>query len=95
MRAVKAFNAGSRREALRRSARSSREHPAFSTAQGQLASMQRQSGDLRGAIATLEDMVRRGIADQRVMVVLAGYLAESGALPKALAVARSGRRRAP
>jgi Flp pilus assembly protein TadD len=29
-------------------------------------------------------MVRRGIADQRVMIVLADYLATSGALPKAL-----------
>ena len=40
----------------------------------------------RGAIATLEDMVRRGIADQRVMIVLADYLASAGALPKALAL---------
>ena len=84
--AVKAFNAGSRREAVDAVKRIIAEHPAFSTAQGQLASMQRQSGDLAAAIATLEDMVRRGIADQRMMVVLAGNLAESGALPKALAL---------
>lgn len=83
-RAVKAFNAGSRVEAMTAVRTIILEHPSFSTAQGQLASMQRQSGDLPGAIATLEDMVRRGIGDQRVMVVLAGYLAASGALPKAL-----------
>jgi arylsulfatase A-like enzyme/tetratricopeptide (TPR) repeat protein len=85
-RAVKTFNAGSLREGMDAVRTIIREHPAFSTARGQLASMQRQSGDLGGAIATLEDMVRRGIADQRVMIVLADYLAESGALPKALAL---------
>ncbi len=83
-RAVKAFNAGSRAEAMNAVRTIIREHPSFSTAQGQLASMQRQSGDLPGAIATLEAMVRRGIADQRLMIVLADYLAASGALPKAL-----------
>jgi choline-sulfatase len=83
-RAVKAFNAGSRAEAMNAVRTIIHEHPAFSTAQGQLASMQRQSGDLPGAIATLEAMVRRGIADQRLMIVLADYLAASGALPKAL-----------
>ena len=93
-RAVKAFNAGSRAEAMAAVRTIVREHPSFSTAQGQLASMQRQSGDLPGAIATLEEMVRRGIADQRVMIVLADYLAASGALPKALAPARRRRRRA-
>jgi arylsulfatase A-like enzyme/Flp pilus assembly protein TadD len=85
-RAVKAFNSGSRVEAMAAVRTIVREHPSFSTAQGQLASMQRQSGDLPGAIATLEEMVRRGIADQRVMIVLADYLASSGALPKALAL---------
>ncbi len=59
-------------------------HPAFTTAYGMLASMQRDTGDLPGAIATLEDIVRRNIADQSVMVVLAGYLAEAGAPEKAL-----------
>ncbi len=85
-RAVKAFNAGSRAEAMTAVRAIIRDHPSFSAAQGQLASMQRQSGDLAGAIATLEDMVRRGIADQRLMIVLADYLASSGALPKALAL---------
>jgi hypothetical protein len=83
-RAVKAFNSGSRVEAIAAVRTIVREHPSFSTAQGQLASMQRQSGDLPGAIATLEEMVRRGIAEQRLMIVLADYLAASGALPKAL-----------
>jgi tetratricopeptide (TPR) repeat protein len=59
-------------------------HPAFSTAYGMLASMQHETGDLPAAISTLEDLVRRGIADQSVMVVLAGYLAESGSADKAL-----------
>jgi len=31
-------------------------------------------------------MIRLGIADQRIMIVLADYLASSGALPKALAL---------
>jgi Flp pilus assembly protein TadD len=83
-RAVKAFNAGSRAEAMTEVRTIIRNHPSFSTAQGQLASMQRQSGDLPGAVATLEAMVRRGIADERLTIVLADYLAESGALPKAL-----------
>jgi Tfp pilus assembly protein PilF len=53
-------------------------HPSFSTAYGVLASMQHDIGDLASAIATLEDVVRRGIADQSTMVVLAGYLQEAG-----------------
>jgi tetratricopeptide (TPR) repeat protein len=85
-RAVKAFNAGSRVEAMAAVRAIIHDHPSFSAAEGQLASMLRQSGDLAGAIATLEDMVRRGIADQRLMIVLANYLASSGALPKALAL---------
>ncbi len=59
-------------------------HPAFATAYGMLASMQRDTGDLSGAIATLEGIVRRNIADQTVMVVLAGYLLEAGSTEKAL-----------
>jgi choline-sulfatase len=85
-RAVKLFNAGSRTAAMAAVRGIARDHPAFSAAQGQLASMQRQSGDLAGAIATLEDMVRRGVADQRLMIVLADYLAAAGALPRALAL---------
>jgi len=61
-------------------------HPDFTTAHGVLASMQRDTGDLAGAIATLEGVVRRGIADQSMMVVLAGYLQESGALDKSAAL---------
>jgi tetratricopeptide (TPR) repeat protein len=61
-------------------------HPGFTTAYGVLASMQHDLGDLDGAIATLEQVVRRGIADQSVMVVLGGYLQESGALPQASAL---------
>jgi choline-sulfatase len=85
-RAVKAFNAGARTDAIAAVRAIIRDHPTFSTAHGQLASMQRQSGDLAGAISTLEDSVRRGTADQRVMIVLADYLASAGALPKALAL---------
>src|SRR5260370_15675557 len=60
-----------------------RDHPSFATPYGVLASMQHDTGDLPGAIATLEDLVRRSIADQSVMVVLAGYLQEAGALERA------------
>ena len=81
--AVKAFNAGSRAEGMGTVRAIARDHPTFSTAFGQLAAMQRQTGDLAGAIATLEDIVKRGIADHRVMIVLAGYLTESGDTDKA------------
>ena len=87
-RAVTAFNTGSR-DAMASVRAIIEEHPRFTTAFGMFASMQRQTGDLRGAIATLEDVVRRGIADQSVMVVLAGYLQEAGAsgeVPKAVQV---------
>ena len=60
-------------------------HPGFTTAYGVLASMQRDSGDLGAAIATLEEVVRRGVADQSVMVVLGSYLQEAGAFDKAAA----------
>jgi arylsulfatase A-like enzyme/Tfp pilus assembly protein PilF len=82
-RALAAFKAGSRLEAVAAVRSIIRDHPAFSTPYGVLASMQRDAGDLPGAIATLEDVVRRGIADQSVTVVLAGYLQEAGALDKA------------
>jgi len=61
-----------------------RMHPAFTTAYGVLASLQHDSGDLAGAITTLDGVVRRGIADQSVMLVLGGYLLEAGMLPKAV-----------
>jgi arylsulfatase A-like enzyme/Tfp pilus assembly protein PilF len=84
--ALASFNAGSRDDAMSRVRAIARTHPGFATAYGILASMQRDSGDLRGAIATLEDVARRGIADQSVMVVLAGYLQEVGALDRSIVV---------
>jgi arylsulfatase A-like enzyme/Tfp pilus assembly protein PilF len=80
--AVKAFNAGSRAPAMAAVREIIRQHPQYPTAHGMLASMLRDNGDLPGAVATLEGIARRGIADQRVMVVLAGYLQEAGALEK-------------
>ena len=85
-RAVTAFNGGERGPAMDAARAIMRQHPRFTTAFGMLASMQQQSGDLRGAIATLEDAARRGIADQSVMVVLASYLQEAGDAPKAVQV---------
>ncbi len=61
-------------------------YPAFTTAYGVFASMQHDVGDLRGAIETLELVVRRGAADQSVLVVLAGYLMEAGQLDKSAAL---------
>jgi arylsulfatase A-like enzyme/Flp pilus assembly protein TadD len=81
--AVKAFNAGDRAAAMATVRGITRDHPNFSTAFGELASMERQSGDLRGAVDTLEAVAKRGIADQRVLVVLGGYLMESGNLQRA------------
>jgi arylsulfatase A-like enzyme/Tfp pilus assembly protein PilF len=84
-RALATFNAGSPVEAIAQARAIVRAHPDFVTAYGVIASMQRDAGDLRGAIATLEDVARRG-ADQSVMVVLAGYLQEAGALERSIAV---------
>jgi arylsulfatase A-like enzyme/Tfp pilus assembly protein PilF len=61
-------------------------HSGFTTAYGVMASMQRDSGDLGGAIATLEQVVQPGVADQSVLVVLAGYLQEAGAAAKSAAL---------
>ena len=63
-----------------------RRHPGFATAYGIFASMQRDTGDLVGAIATLEELARRGIANQSVMLVLANYLQEAGSLERSAAV---------
>ena len=84
-RALATFNAGSPDEAMSQARAIVRAHPGFVTAYGVIASMQRDTGDLGGAIATLEDVVRRG-ADQSVMVVLAGYLQEAGALDRSIAL---------
>ena len=84
-RALATFNAGSPGEAMAQARAIVRAHPDFVTAYGVIASMRRDTGDLRGAIATLEDVARRG-ADQSVMVVLAGYLQEAGALDRSIAV---------
>ncbi len=85
-RAVTVFNTGSGGPAMDAVRAIMQQHPRFTTAFGSYASMQRQTGDARGAIATLEDAARRGIADQSVMVVLAGYLQEAGEAPKAVQV---------
>jgi arylsulfatase A-like enzyme/Flp pilus assembly protein TadD len=82
-RAVAAFNAGDR-TAMAVVRTIMEEHNGFPPAFAMYASMQRATGDLPGAIATLEDIVRRGIADVRVMVVLAGFLEEAGAHEKAI-----------
>jgi choline-sulfatase len=85
-RAIAAFNAGGRQQAMADVRTIMRDHPGFPTAFGMYASMQRSTGDLPGAIATLEDIVRRNIADARVFVTLAGYLEDSGAHEKAIGV---------
>jgi tetratricopeptide (TPR) repeat protein len=84
--ATSAFNAGSRQPAMAAVRTIIAQHPGFTTAYGMYASMQRETGDLPGAIATLEGIVKGGIADQRVLVVLAGYFEESGADRKAIDV---------
>ena len=81
-RALAAFNAGSRPAGMSAVRAIIRAHPGFTTASGIFASMQRNTGDLPGAIATLDDLVRRNIADQSVMLVLAGYLQELGSLDR-------------
>jgi arylsulfatase A-like enzyme/Tfp pilus assembly protein PilF len=85
-RALAAFHEGSRAEGMSAVAGIMRAHPSFTTASGIFASMQRDTGDLPGAISTLENVVRHGHADQSVMVVLAGYLQELGALDRSAAL---------
>jgi tetratricopeptide (TPR) repeat protein len=85
-RALAAFHEGSRAAGMSAVAGIMRAHPSFTTASGIFASMQRDTGDLPGAISTLEDVVRHGNADQSVMVVLAGYLQELGALDRSAAL---------
>ena len=80
------FKNGARRDAMNKVAAIMQAHPGFATASGVFASMQWDTGDRAAAIATLDSMVNRGIADQSVMVVLAGYLQETGALDKSAAV---------
>jgi Flp pilus assembly protein TadD len=82
-RALAAFNGGARDAGMAAVRGIMRTHPAFTTAFGVYAAMQRDTGDLAGAISTLEDVVRRGIANQSVMVVLAGYLQAAGAVDRA------------
>jgi arylsulfatase A-like enzyme/Tfp pilus assembly protein PilF len=82
-RAVGGFKSGKREQAMAEVRAIMRDHPSFATPYGVLASMQHDTGDLPSAIATLEDLVRRGVADQSVMVVLAGYLQEAGAIERA------------
>jgi arylsulfatase A-like enzyme/Tfp pilus assembly protein PilF len=85
-RALASFRQRPSPEAMAAARAVAQAHPGFTSAHGVLASMQRDTGDLAGAIATLEDVVRRGIGDQSVMVVLASYLQESGALDKSAAL---------
>jgi arylsulfatase A-like enzyme/Flp pilus assembly protein TadD len=85
-RALADFKAGSAASAMMAVREIIRMHPMFTTAYGVLASMQRDAGDLGGAIATLDQVARRGMADQSVMLVLGGYLLDAGALPKAAAL---------
>src|SRR5262249_22330121 len=81
--ALAAFKRGERQRGLSAARSLIERYPSFSTSYGVLASMQHDSGDLAGAIATLETVVKRGIADQSVMVVLAGYLMEAGQAARA------------
>jgi arylsulfatase A-like enzyme/Tfp pilus assembly protein PilF len=80
--ALAAFNRGARAEGMQRVQAIMQAHPGFPTAFGIFAAMQWETGDRGGAISTLESLVRRGLADQSVMVVLAGYLQDVGALDK-------------
>src|SRR5262245_44685726 len=60
-RALATFNAGSPDEAMTQARAIVRAHPDFVTAYAVIASMQRDAGDLRGAIATLEDVDRKSV----------------------------------
>ncbi|HZP48171.1 MAG TPA: sulfatase-like hydrolase/transferase [Vicinamibacterales bacterium] len=84
--AVAAFNRGDR-SAVARVAAIVRQHPRFSTAAGELALMQRRLGDLPSAIATLDGLAKRGAADPRSLVILAGLFVDAGDFDRATAIA--------
>ena len=81
-RSLAQFRSGSVPEAMESVRAIIAAHPDFSTPYGVLASMQHDAGDLPAAIDTLDTIARRGLADQSVLVVLAGYLQEGGALAR-------------
>jgi arylsulfatase A-like enzyme/tetratricopeptide (TPR) repeat protein len=82
-RAIEQFDRGDRAGAVGSVTAIVQSHPRFSTAYSERARMQRASGNLPAAIATLEAAARQGIANQRMMTVLAGYFAESQQLETA------------
>src|SRR5262249_38163048 len=84
--ALSAFKSGSQRDAMAAVRAIIDRYPSFTTPYGVLARMQRDTGDIGGAIATLDTSARRGVADQSVMTVLGGYLQEAGALDRSAAV---------
>jgi arylsulfatase A-like enzyme/Flp pilus assembly protein TadD len=84
--AIERFDRGDRAGAVRSVTDIIRSHPQFSTAYTELARLQRTSGNLPAAIDTLETAARQGIANQRMMTVLAGYFAESQQLEKATTI---------
>jgi arylsulfatase A-like enzyme/Flp pilus assembly protein TadD len=84
--ALALFRRGGHAEALAAAQTIVHRYPSFTTARGIVASMQHDSGDLQGAIATLDAIARQGVADQSVLVVLAGYLREAGAIERAAAL---------
>ncbi|MBI3493826.1 MAG: sulfatase-like hydrolase/transferase [Acidobacteria bacterium] len=85
-RAVIDFGRGAREQAMAAVQTIVRDHPTFTTARTELATMQRQAGDLTGAIATLDTLARTGVTDSRVLLVLAAYLDEAGQADKSLAL---------
>jgi arylsulfatase A-like enzyme/Flp pilus assembly protein TadD len=85
-RAIERFDQGDRSGAIGSATALVQSHPRFSTAYTELARMQRASGSLPAAIETLETAARHGIANQRMMTVLAGYFAESQQLEKATTI---------
>ncbi|MBI3400705.1 MAG: sulfatase-like hydrolase/transferase [Acidobacteria bacterium] len=85
-RAVIDFSGGARAQAMAAVRTIVRNRPTFTTAVTELASMQRQTGDLPGAIATLDTIARQGVADSRVLLVLAAYLDEAGQSDRSLAL---------
>ena len=87
--AVSAFNSGAHADGIASARAIVQAHPNFSTASGELALMLRRTGDLAGAIGTLDAMARRGVADPRSLVMLAGLLAEAGQFEKAAGVAEA------
>ena len=85
-RAVDAFTGGRAAEAVQIYKTVIGQRPDMAIAYRHLAFIQRQQGDVPGAIATLKQATERGVSDPRVVAQLSGDLADAGRVNDAIAM---------